>query len=147
MNIAASRPGRRLFYCLALLAVTAGLAPLVRADSPAKTLINDVIYRADGTPASGTLLVSWPAFTTQEGKAVAAGTRGVKIGPTGGVSIELVPNEGATPAGTYYKVTLKLDEAVSQREIVDEDKFHDGLSKVIDGVVQCLNASAWAKAK
>jgi hypothetical protein len=27
---------------------------------------------------------------------------------------------------------------------VDDGKFRDGLGKVIDGVVQCLNASAWA---
>jgi hypothetical protein len=32
-------------------------------------------------------------------------------------------------------------------EIVLENKFRDGLSKIIDGVVQCLNASAWAKAR
>jgi hypothetical protein len=32
-------------------------------------------------------------------------------------------------------------------EIVLEDRFRDGLSKIIDGVVQCLNASSWAKAK
>ena len=29
----------------------------------------------------------------------------------------------------------------------DADKFRDGLGKVIDGVVECLNASAWARAK
>jgi len=37
-------------------------------------------------------------------------------------------------------------EAISNREIVDDSKFHDGLSKIIDGVVQCMNASVWAKA-
>jgi hypothetical protein len=30
---------------------------------------------------------------------------------------------------------------------VDEDKFKEGLSKVIDGTVECLNASSWARAK
>jgi hypothetical protein len=29
--------------------------------------------------------------------------------------------------------------------IVDSTKFQDGLSKVIDGVVECLNASVWAE--
>jgi hypothetical protein len=29
--------------------------------------------------------------------------------------------------------------------ISDDAKFKDGLGKIIDGVVQCLNASAWAK--
>ena len=33
-----------------------------------------------------------------------------------------------------------------QREIVDADQFRDGVSQIIDGTVECLNASAWAKA-
>jgi hypothetical protein len=32
-------------------------------------------------------------------------------------------------------------------EVVLEPKFRDGLGKVIDGTVQCLNASVWAKAQ
>ncbi len=38
-------------------------------------------------------------------------------------------------------------EAIASREIVDEDKFREGLGKVIDGTVECLNASTWAKTK
>ena len=38
-------------------------------------------------------------------------------------------------------------DAISSRQIVDEAKFKEGLSKVIDGAVECLNASIWAKAK
>jgi hypothetical protein len=37
------------------------------------------------------------------------------------------------------------DEAVD-KNMVDPAKFEEGLSKVIDGVVCCLNASVWAKA-
>jgi hypothetical protein len=48
---------------------------------------------------------------------------------------------------SFVGSALSLTEAVSSREIVDADKFREGLGKVIDGVVQCLNASAWAKAK
>ena len=48
---------------------------------------------------------------------------------------------------SFVGSALSLSEAISQRDIVDEDKFKDGLGKVIDGVVQCLNASAWAKSK
>jgi hypothetical protein len=40
---------------------------------------------------------------------------------------------------------LSLTEALTNRDIVDEGKFKDGLGKIIDGTVQCLNASAWAK--
>jgi hypothetical protein len=31
--------------------------------------------------------------------------------------------------------------------VVHEDRFSSGLSKVIDGVVDCMNASVWAEAK
>ena len=42
---------------------------------------------------------------------------------------------------------LQLTESVANREIVDENKFKDGLGKIIDGTVQCLNSSSWAQAK
>jgi hypothetical protein len=40
---------------------------------------------------------------------------------------------------------LAMTDAIAQRQIVDENKFKDGLSKIIDGTVECLNASCWAK--
>ena len=40
---------------------------------------------------------------------------------------------------------LQLTEAVANREIVDEAKFKDGLGKIIDGTVSCLNSSSWAR--
>lgn len=46
---------------------------------------------------------------------------------------------------SFVGAALSLTEAIANRDIVDESKFKDGLGKVIDGVVQCLNASAWAK--
>jgi hypothetical protein len=48
---------------------------------------------------------------------------------------------------SFVSAALSLADAVSQREVLDEEKFRDGLSKTIDGVVQCLNASVWAKQK
>jgi len=56
-------------------------------------------------------------------------------------------NEKKEAALSFVGAALSMSEAISQREIVDEGRFRDGLSKIIDGVVQCLNASAWAKAK
>lgn len=50
----------------------------------ATTQLTDTVYSADGTPASGTILISWPAFTTAGGVAVPAGDTSVTIG-TGGV--------------------------------------------------------------
>jgi hypothetical protein len=45
---------------------------------------------------------------------------------------------------SFVGAALQLTEAVANREIVDEVKFKAGLSKVIDGAVECLNASSWA---
>jgi hypothetical protein len=87
-----------------------------RGSTPAMTAINDVLYRADGSPARGVLLISWPAFTTADGKPVAAGTKDVVLGTNGEVQIELAPNAGADPAGTYYKVVLKLEDGTTSTE-------------------------------
>lgn len=46
---------------------------------------------------------------------------------------------------SFVSAALQLSEAISAREIVDEEKFKAGLSKVVDGTVECLNASSWAK--
>ncbi len=57
-------------------------------------------------------------------------------------------NKGADKkesALAFVSAALSMAEAVTNKDIVDENKFRDGLSKVIDGVVECLNASVWAK--
>lgn len=48
---------------------------------------------------------------------------------------------------SFVQAALSISEALTSREIVDEEKFKAGLSKVIDGTVDCLNASVWAKSK
>ncbi len=45
----------------------------------------------------------------------------------------------------FIGATISLAEAVTNRDVVDVDKLRDGLPKIIDGTVQCLNASTWAK--
>jgi hypothetical protein len=42
---------------------------------------------------------------------------------------------------------IQATDAVAGKDILDPSKFQDGLGKVIDGVVQCLNSSVWSKAK
>jgi hypothetical protein len=54
-------------------------------------------------------------------------------------------NEKKEAAMSFVGSALSITEAVLNRDIVDDAKFRDGLGKIIDGVVQCLNASAWAK--
>lgn len=56
-------------------------------------------------------------------------------------------SEKKEAALSFVSSALNLGEAVTASEVVDEEKFRGGLSQVVDGVVQCLNASVWAKAK
>ena len=86
--------------------------------APAPTLcqISDTVYRADGTPAQGTALISWPAFTTAAGQAVTPGSLTVTLDPSGGFNASLAPNTGASPVGTYYRAIFKLDDGTTDSE-------------------------------
>jgi hypothetical protein len=115
----------RLFSCLLMFGVAAF------ASDPAKTVVSDIIYRADGSPASGTLVISWPAFVSAENL----------FGNKAGV-------DKKDAALNFVSSALAIAEAVSNKDIADVDKFRGGLGLIIDGTVQCLNASVWAgKAK
>lgn len=50
-------------------------------------------------------------------------------------------------AMSFLQAALSMSSAVANKQIVDQAKFTDGLEKVVDGTVECLNASAWAKVK
>lgn len=82
----------------------------------ATTTVTDTVYRADGTPASGTVVVTWQAFTTSLGQSVPAGTASAVIASNGAMSIALVPNAGATPMGSYYTAAYHLDDGTVSRE-------------------------------
>jgi hypothetical protein len=56
-------------------------------------------------------------------------------------------NDKKDAALSFVSAALNLGEAVANKDVVDSDAFTAGLGKIIDGVVQCLNASVWAKAK
>ena len=47
----------------------------------------------------------------------------------------------------FVASALSITEAVANKDIVNVDQFRGGLGQIIDGTVQCLNASAWAKTK
>lgn len=107
------RPTRHVVGILVILIALFASAP---AATPAMTTISDTVYRADGTPASGTLLISWPAFTTAAGTPVAAGSTSVTIASGGSISVSLVPNAGAAPAGTLYSVVYRLSDGTTSTE-------------------------------
>src|SRR5919108_4411539 len=48
-------------------------------------------------------------------------------------------SEKKEAALSFVSAALSFSEAVAAKDIADEDKFREGLSKVIDGTVQCLN--------
>jgi len=41
--------------------------------------------------------------------------------------------------------SLNMADAVSAKHIADAGRFTEGLKMIIDGVVECLNASLWFK--
>ena len=103
---------------LALIATTMTLSmrALAQGQGPALTTISDTVYRADGTAAAGTVLISWPSFQTAQGQAVTAGNLAVTIGAQGAFTAQLVPNVGATPTGTYYVAVFQLDDGTVRTE-------------------------------
>ncbi|HEX8924405.1 MAG TPA: hypothetical protein VF786_01360, partial [Terriglobales bacterium] len=62
------------------------------------------------------MTIRWSAFTASDGSSVAAGTLAVKIGANGAFAVQLVPNSGAKPEGSYYKVVMKLDDGTTSEE-------------------------------
>jgi hypothetical protein len=42
--------------------------------------------------------------------------------------------------------SINVADAVSSKQIADASKFTGGLNLIVDGVVECLNASIWAGA-
>ncbi len=105
-----------LILTLSVLMTTATLSTGAHAQGPGLTTISDTVYGGDGTPASGLALISWPSFQTADGYAVAAGSQSVTIGEGGAFNAQLVPNAGASPAGTLYVVVFQLDDGTVRTE-------------------------------
>jgi hypothetical protein len=101
---------------LGAFVLTGALQPQPAAAQMSTTTVQGTIYRADGTAASGTVLISWPAFSTAANQAVAAGSLSATIGANGFLSVNLTPNAGATPAGSYYTAVYHLSDGTVNRE-------------------------------
>ncbi len=80
------------------------------------TTVQGTVYLANGDPGSGTLVLSWPSFTTASGQLVVADSLTVQIAPDGFVSVNLAPNLGATPAGLYYTAVYYLSDGSTSSE-------------------------------
>jgi hypothetical protein len=82
----------------------------------ATTHVADTIYHADGTVATGTVIISWPAFTTSNGDLIPSGSTSAVIAAGGALSVQLIPNAGSTPIGSYYTAVYHLDDGSVSRE-------------------------------
>ena len=113
MRYTGRRPLGRLLYWAVVGLTTFGVGLAASGAAAAQTgasttTVSDTVYLADGTPASGTLIITWPAFVTADGTAVGPGSTSVTLGSRGALNVELVPNAGANPAGVYYTVVYQL---------------------------------------
>jgi hypothetical protein len=144
------RPEGRLFFglltvllvwwgVLATMGALVGTANAADGGAPAITHVSDTVYRADGTPASGTVLISWPAFTTADSKPVTAGTKSVTLGSSGSLTVDLVSNSGATPSGSYYQVVFQRSEI--RRSVYD--KIISAAIATIVSVLVALHDHLW----
>jgi hypothetical protein len=147
------RPAGRLFYLvLAMVIASSGAAAPAPQAGPTLTSVVDTVYMAGGNTAQGVLVITWPAFVTASGTAVAAGALNVTLGTNGALNVALAPNASNKPgaekkdaAMSFLQNALSTMDAVAAREIIDPEKFKDGISKIVDGTVECLNASTWCK--
>lgn len=99
-----------------LICIFLSLLARVGLAQVATTTVQDTVYRADGTPAGGTVVISWNAFTTAAGNAVPAGSTAVTIGSGGLLTVALAPNAGGSPMGSYYSVVYHLNDGSTSRE-------------------------------
>src|ERR1039458_10163829 len=80
-----------------LLAVA--LAATAMAQEVSTTTVQGTVYLANGQPGAGTLVISWPAFTTAAGQAVAADSTTANLGAAGGTACQHGAGAGAGDAG------------------------------------------------
>ncbi|HZB89116.1 MAG TPA: hypothetical protein VE291_10690 [Terracidiphilus sp.] len=110
------RAARALGLGLLATAFAFALVWTALAQGVGTTTVQGTVYLANGQPGSGTLQVSWPAFTTSNGLAVTAGHINATIGADGFVSVNLAPNLGAMPAGLFYTAIYHLSDGATSTE-------------------------------
>jgi Mannosyl-glycoprotein endo-beta-N-acetylglucosaminidase len=126
-----SRHGR-LFYCLISLALALALGISRPAAAANTTTVQDVVYRADGTPASGTLVISWGSSQLAR---IANNYFGIKALPDG-ETVELPTLEYV--GGAPVRVAAKFASFASMAECF---RARD---RVIASLAACAEARAAA---
>lgn len=108
--------GARRGWALLVVVLTMMAGRISAAEAQMATTVQDTIYNANGAPASGTVLVSWNAFTTAAGQSVPSGSLSRTIGAGGLLTVALAPNAGSTPMGSYYTAVYHLSDGTMSRE-------------------------------
>ena len=88
------------FFLLISLCLCASAA---FAQAPALTTVKDTVYKSDGSPASGTVVIIWQGFVSADSRPVFGGNKTLPL-TNGALAVALVPNAGGTPSGTSYRV-------------------------------------------
>jgi hypothetical protein len=93
-----------------IVAVLLGMGAGTAWATPPLTTIQDQLFRADGTPVNGTLLISWEAFVASDNSNIPANTLREPV--SGGLlRVKLVPTTTAITTASYtvmYLVDGKL---------------------------------------
>jgi len=92
------------------------ISDVSRAQGISTTTVQGTVYLANGQPGTGTLVVSWPSFTTAAGQLITADSTTVTIAPDGFVSVNLTANQGATPAGLYYTAVFYMSDGTTHTQ-------------------------------
>ncbi len=82
--------------------------------APPLTTIQDVLYKADGTPFNGTLMIEWRSFEAVDTSYIATHSLTAPI-VNGVLRVQLVPTTNAS-AGAYYLVKYNSDGKVQFQE-------------------------------
>ena len=94
------------------------VAALVLAASalaqPPLTVIEDTLYKADGTRFNGLLIISWASFEAEDLSDIVSQSITVKV-VDGNFRVQLVPTTNSNPP-TYYNVTYNSDGRIQFEE-------------------------------
>jgi hypothetical protein len=83
--------------------------------APPLTLVQDRLFKADGTPFVGSAVISWRSFVASDGSNIPQNTVTVQI--SGGVlNARLVPTTNAS-TGAYYTVRFNADGKIQFTEV------------------------------
>jgi hypothetical protein len=109
------RAGRWMKWLLMVVGLMM-ISDVSRAQGISTTTVQGTVYLANGQPGTGTLVVSWPSFTTAAGQLITADSTTVTIAPDGFVSVNLTANQGATPAGLYYTAVFYMSDGTTHTQ-------------------------------